>query len=341
MPEEGQATVPAAGRAPGPAPDPLYDVVALGEVMLRLASRAPDRLEQVRALDVAFGGTEANVLCALARLGFRTAWISALPQNPWGERLGRELKGHGVDTASLVWRAHGRIGTYYIEYGVGPRPIRVLYDRQDSAFTTLTEDEVDWAVVRRSRMVHMTGITPALGEQPRRLTERAVEEANASGVFVSLDVNYRTALWTAEEARVYLESLFPRAQLIFIGVEDARRLFGLEGEPEAVAEALRRQAPKAILALTLGDRGSLVLADRAYRPTRLYALDTVADRVGAGDAFAAGFLYGLLGRQDVQHAVDCGTALAALKCTMWGDVALVRPGELEELMSQPDPRIRR
>jgi 2-dehydro-3-deoxygluconokinase len=143
------------------------------------------------------------------------------------------------------------------------------------------------------------------------------------------------------EARIALERLLPRAQLIFVGVEDARRLFGLEGEPEAVAEALRRRAPKAILALTLGDRGSVVLADRPYRPTRLYALDTVADRVGAGDAFAAGFLYGLLGRQDVQHAVDCGTALAALKCTMWGDVALVRPGELEELMSQPDSRIRR
>lgn len=321
--------------------EPLYDVVALGEVLLRLASRAPYRLEQARELDVTFGGAEANVLCALARLGFRTAWVSALPQNPWGERLGRELKGHGVDLSHVVWRTGGRIGTYYLEYGLGPRPIRVLYDRQDSAFTTLSEDEVDWEVVRRSRLVHVTGITPALGEQPRGLTERAVEEANASGVFVSLDVNYRAALWSPEEAQIYLESLFPRAQLIFIGVEDARRIFGVDGEPEAVAETLRRRAPKAILALTLGERGSLVLADRPYRPTRLYALDTVADRVGAGDAFAAGFLYGLLGRRDVQHAVDCGTALAALKCTMWGDVALVRPGELEELMTQPDPRIRR
>jgi 2-dehydro-3-deoxygluconokinase len=317
MPAQGRPTVPTAARAPQP--DPLYDVVALGEVMLRLASRAPDRLEQVRALDVAFGGTEANVLCALARLGFRTAWISALPRNPWGERLGRELKGHGVDTSSLVWRDRGRIGTYYIEYGVGPRPIRVLYDRQDSAFTTLTEDEVDWEVVRRSRLVHMTGITPALGEQPRGLTERAVEEAHASGVFVSLDVNYRTALWAAEEARVYLESLFPRAQLIFIGVEDARRLFGLEGEPEAVAEALRRQAPKAILALTLGDRGSLVLADRPYRPTRLYALDTVADRVGAGDAFAAGFAYGLLHGRDAEGCVAAGNVIAAAALAGTGD----------------------
>ncbi len=323
-------------------PDPeRYDVVGIGEVLLRLASRAPYRLEQARELDVSFGGTEANVLCALARLGLRTAWISALPVNPWGERLGRELRGHGVDTGHVVWRERGRIGTYFLEYGVGPRPIRVLYDRQDSAFTTLTEDEVDWAVVRQSRLLHLTGITPALGERPRALVERAVEEAHAGGAVVALDVNHRAALWSAADARGYLESLIPRVQLLFVGQEDARRVFQLDGEPEAVAEGLRRRAPKAIVALTLGDRGSVVLADRPFRPTRLYALDVVADRVGAGDAFAAGFLYGLLATRDVQHAVDCGTALAALKCTMWGDVALVRPGELEELMAQPDARIRR
>jgi 2-dehydro-3-deoxygluconokinase len=321
--------------------EPLYDVVALGELMLRLASRAPTRLEQARELDVSFGGTEANVLCALARLGLRTAWISALPSNPWGERAARELKGHGVDTSQVVWRVRGRIGTYFLEYGVSPRPIRVLYDRQDSAFTTLSEDEVDWETVRHSRVVHVTGITPALGEQPRGLTERAVEEAHAGGAFVSLDVNYRAALWSPDEAQTYLESLLPRVQVLFVGAEDAHRLFGYEGEPESVIEALRRRAPKTIVALTLGEQGSLVLADRLHRPSRLYALDSVADRVGAGDAFAAGFLYGLLTSHDVQYAQDCGTALAALKCTMWGDIAVVRPGELEELMAQPDPRIRR
>jgi 2-dehydro-3-deoxygluconokinase len=319
----------------------VYDAVGLGEVLLRLASRAPERLEQVRQLDVSFGGTEANVLAALARLGLRTAWLSALPRNAWGDRVERELRGHGVDVSHVVWREGGRIGSYFLEYGLGPRPIRVLYDRQGSAFTTLAPDEVDWDVVRRSRLVHLTGVTLALGAQPRGLVERAVEEARAAGALVSLDVNYRASLWSPEAARACLEPLLPRVQLVFVGLEDARRVLGLEGEPEAVAEALRRRLPRAIVALTLGDRGSVVLSDRAYRPSRLYALDVVADRVGAGDAFAAGFIQGLLGSQDVQRAVDHGTALAALKCTMWGDVALVRPGELEELMAQPDPRIRR
>jgi 2-dehydro-3-deoxygluconokinase len=318
-----------------------YDVVGLGEVMLRLAARAPVRLEQARDLEVSFGGTEANVLCALARLGHRTAWVSALPDNPWGERLGRELAGHGVDVSHVAWRTGARIGTYFIEYGVAPRPIRVVYDRASSAFTTLGEDEVDWGSLRQTRVVHVTGITPALGAKPRRLVERAIEEGKASGATISLDVNYRAALWAPEAAGAYLETLLPPVGILFVGIEDARRVFKLTGEPLAVAEALRQRAPAATVIVTLGDQGSLVLADRPYRPTRLYPLDVVADRVGAGDAFAAGFLDGILATGDPQCAQDRGTALAALKCTMWGDIALVRRGELEELLAQPDPRIRR
>lgn len=320
---------------------PLFDVVAPGEVMLRLAARPPTRLEQAPQLDVSYGGTEANVLCALARLGHRTAWISALPANVWGERLVRELRGHGVDVGHVHWREGGRIGTYFIEYGVAPRPIRVVYDRKDSAFALLDESEVDWPAVAQARVVHVTGVTAALGPRPRRLFERAVESARARGALLSLDVNYRTALWSPEEARAYLEPVLRQVGLLFVGVEDARRIFRLTGEPEAVAAGLRALAPEAVVALTLGDQGSVVLTDRPRRPTRLYSLDVVADRVGAGDAFAAGFLHGWLTTGDAQRAQDLGTALAALKCTMWGDIAVIRPGELEELLTQPDPRIRR
>lgn len=322
-------------------PAPLYDVVAPGEVMLRLATRPPFRLEQARELDVSYGGTEANVLCALARLGHRAAWISALPANVWGERLRRELAGHGVDVAHVRLREHARIGTYFIEYGVAPRPIRVVYDRQGSAVTELDEADLDWATLRRTRVVHVTGITPALGPRPRRLFERAIEEGRRAGALVSLDVNHRAALWTPGAAREYLEGILPRVGLLLVGQEDARQVFGLEGSPDAVAEGLRRLAPDATVALTLGDQGSLVLADRPYRPTRLFPLDVVADRVGAGDAFAAGLLHGILGGRGWQAAQDFGTALAALKCTMWGDIAVIRPGEVEELMARPDPRIRR
>jgi 2-dehydro-3-deoxygluconokinase len=246
-----------------------------------------------------------------------------------------------VDVGYVRWREGGRIGTYFIEYGVAPRPIRVVYDRKDSAFASLEESEVDWPAVARARVVHVTGITAALGPRPRRLFERAVESGRASGALVSLDVNYRTALWSPEEARAYLEPVLRQVGLLFVGIDDARRIFRLAGEPEAVANGLRALAPGAVVALTLGDQGSVVLTDRPHRPTRLYSLDVVADRVGAGDAFAAGFLHGWLTTKDAQRAQDLGTALAALKCTMWGDIAVIRPGELEELLAQPDPRIRR
>ena len=321
--------------------EPPYDVVAPGEVMLRLAARPPMRLEQAHELDVSYGGTEANVLCALGRLGHRAAWVSALPTNVWGERLARELRGHGVDVGHVVWREGGRIGTYFIEYGVAPRPIRVVYDRKDSAFASLDESELDWAALRRTRVAHVTGITAALGPRARRVFERTIEEGRAAGALVSLDVNYRTALWTHEAARAYLEPWLPHIGLLFVGIDDARRIFRLDGEPERVAEGLRALAPRATVAVTLGDQGSVVLTDRPHRPSRLYTLDVVADRVGAGDAFAAGFLHGWLTTGDAQRAQDLGTALAALKCTMWGDVAVVRRGELEELLAQPDPRIRR
>src|SRR5262249_54938934 len=165
---------------------------------------------------------EANVLCALARLGHHTAWISALPRNVWGERLARELRGHGVDTSHVAWRDGGRIGTYFIEYGVAPRPIRVVYDRKDSAFTLLEEAEIDWVTVSRARVGRVPGVPAALGARPRRVFERAMEAAQVGGALLSLDINHRTALWTHEAARAYLEPLLSRVGLLFVGIEDAR-----------------------------------------------------------------------------------------------------------------------
>src|SRR5918994_1544165 len=125
----------------------MHDLVAIGEVMLRLAVPAPARLETVRQLDVQIGGAEANVAAACARLGLRAAWISAVPDNPWGERIRRELTGHGVDCAHVRVIGATRVGVYFLEFGAAPRPIRVLYDRRDSAFAQLTPEAVDWESV--------------------------------------------------------------------------------------------------------------------------------------------------------------------------------------------------
>ncbi|HUO64954.1 MAG TPA: sugar kinase [Terriglobales bacterium] len=319
-----------------------YDLIGLGEVMLRLAAPPPQRLDQAVSLDVQIGGSEANVMAAVSRLGLRTAFISALPSDhAWGDRTIRELSGHGVDCAGVLRRPGSRMGLYFLEYGAPPRPVRVLYDRRDSAMSQLVPAEVDWGLVRGARMVHLSGITAALGENLRAVVRRACGEARAAGVPVSFDVNYRSRLWSAKEAREFLVEVLPAVRYLFVGSDDAETVFDLAGSPQQVLQGLARLAPGATIALTLGEAGSAVLdAGTVRRPSRLYTVTTV-DRVGAGDAFAAGFLWRVLQGRAVQAALDAATALAALKCTIWGDIALVRPPELEELMASTHSEIRR
>lgn len=319
-----------------------HDLVGLGEVMLRLAAPPPLRLEQTISLDVQIGGSEANVLAAVSRLGLRTGLITALPaEHAWGDRTVRELSGHGVDCAGVLRRPGSRMGLYFLEYGPPPRAVRVLYDRRESALSQLVPDEVDWELVRGARIVHLSGITPALGENLRAVIRRACREAQGAGVPISFDVNYRSHLWSAKEARDLLAEVLPAVRYLFIGSDDAATVFELAGTPESVLNGLRKLAPAATIALTLGEAGSAALAGSAvHRPSRLYTVTTV-DRVGAGDAFAAGFLWRVLQGRSVQEAIDAATALAALKCTIWGDIALVRAVEVEELLASASTEIRR
>src|SRR3989442_3295171 len=151
----------------------MHDLVTLGEVLLRLAIPSPTRFETARQLDLQVGGAEANVAAGCARMGLSTAWISALPANPWGERIRRELTGHGVDCGHVRMTEGARVGVYFLEYGVPPRPVRVLYDRRDSAFARLTVAQVDWEPVRRARPLHPPGITPPPRAAARPLPQPA------------------------------------------------------------------------------------------------------------------------------------------------------------------------
>lgn len=314
----------------------MHDLVTLGEVLLRLAVPSPARFETARHLDVQFGGAEANVAAACARLGLRAAWVSALPANAWGERARRELSAHGVDCSRVAMVPGGRQGVYFVEYGVPPRPVRVVYDRRESAFARLLPDQVDWEVVRRARLVHLTGITPALGPSARAIAERALREA----AVVSFDVNYRSTLWSAGEARDFASMAFERARYVFLGREEARTLFGLEGEAEHVLEALARLAPGSTVALLMGEQGSVTL-DRGgiVRPS-IRPVVQMVDPIGAGDAYVAGFLWAVLGGGATQAAVDAATAVAALKCSLWGDIAVIDPADVREVLAG-GPGVRR
>jgi len=233
------------------------------------------------------------------------------------------------------------MGVYFLEYGVAPRPVRVLYDRRESALSRLTADEVDWSRLRGARILHLSGITPALGDNLKGVLRRAVDEADRATVPVSFDVNYRSRLWSPAEAREFLMEVLPRARYLFIGSDDAETVFGLVGAPVSVLNDLAKLAPRAAIALTMGEAGSAVQVDGAVvRPSKLYQV-SVVDRVGAGDAYAAGFLWATLEGRSPQDAVDAAAALAALKCTVWGDVPLVTRQELTELLASDSTEIRR
>jgi 2-dehydro-3-deoxygluconokinase len=297
----------------------MHDVVTLGEALLRLAVPSPGRFETARQLDVHIGGAEANVAAACARLGLKTAWISALPENAWGERVRRELCGHNVDCAFTVSLPGTRMGLYFVEYGLAPRPTEVLYDRHGSAFAHFAPEMVNWQPVRDARIVHITGVTAALGENGRALVRRTIEEA----AIVSFDINYRSTLWPPHEARTFAESILPRVRYLFLGESEARIVFGHDGPLEATIETLASRAPDAVIAVLQGQRGSTVYAGgHLWRPSIRYAVNVV-DPIGAGDAYVAGYLWACLRRRSPQEAVDTATTVAALKCSTWGDIALI------------------
>jgi 2-dehydro-3-deoxygluconokinase len=276
---------------------------------------------------------------ALARLGKRAGWVSKLPDHPLARLIVGEIRRHGVDTSRVVWTPEGRVGTYYFERGVPPRPPRVWYDRKGSAVTTLEDTEVDWTYLTSAQVVLVTGITPALSPRLRDLTKRVAQEVGAAGKRFALDVNYRAKLWSPQEAAGCLAEILPSASILFCGRGDAERVFGLTGEPEAVARAFREKFGVPTVVLTLGAEGALALADRVYRQRRIPPLEMV-DPLGAGDAFAAGFLCGYL-EDGVQRGLDMGGAMGALACTIVGDFAFVTRAEVEELLASEDQEIQR
>jgi 2-dehydro-3-deoxygluconokinase len=314
----------------------MHDLVTLGEVLLRLSVPSPGLIENTHQFDVQIGGAEANVAAACARLGLRVAWISAVPDNVWGGRIIRELSGHGVDCAYVSSVAGARLGAYFLEYGVAPRPIRVLYDRADSAFTRLAVDMVNWDAVRRARLVHVSGVTPALGKGARALVHRLLKDSSAS----SFDLNYRAALWSPAEAYDFAVTILPHVSYFFLGQAEARTVFRCVGPPEAILETLASLAPRATIVLLQGSEGSVVLRDGKFWRPSFKPEVKVVDPIGAGDAWVAGYLWATLTGQETQRAVDAGAIVAALKCSMWGDIALITERDVNDVRSG-GPDIRR
>lgn len=323
--------------------------------MLRLKSPGHDRLMQTSVLEATFGGGEANVAVSLANYGMDAAFVTVLPDNDLAQACLRELRGFGVDTSRVVF-GPGRVGIYFLETGSNQRASKVIYDRADSAIAKALPGSIDWdKAFAGAGWFHTTGITPAISQSAADLTLEAVKAAKRLGLQVSLDLNYRKNLWKyGKKASDVMNGLMPYVDCAIANEEDFDMSLGIKPEKgsaeygdidpglyRAVAEeAIRRYPNLKHVAITLRQS---ISADRniwqasyydgkEFLLSRRYDLTDIVDRVGGGDSFCGGLIYGLNAYDHARDALEFATAASCLKHTVNGDYNRVSASEVHSLM---------
>lgn len=333
----------------------MAQIVTFGEIMLRLSTPGYSRILQTDHFEARYAGGEANVAVSLAMFGHHTWFVTRLPNNEVGEAALQSVRRYGVNTEHIV-RGGDRLGIYFLETGASQRPSKVIYDRADSAVSQMESNMVNWDTIFDGKdWFHWTGITPALGEKPRKAVIAACKAAKNAGVTVSCDLNYRSKLWTEDEAQATMNPLMKYVDVCIANEEDAQRSLGFEaGETDVegadlddegystLARSLKKEYDFDAVAITLRESfsasmngWSAMLHDDndckdPVRSTR-YKIDIV-DRVGGGDSFAAGLIHGLLTKDNTQDALEYAVASSCLKHTIPGDFNLTSEEEVEKLV---------
>lgn len=335
-------------------------IVTLGEVMLRLKSPQFERLFQSPLLEATFGGGEANVAASLARFGLEAAFVTVLPNNPLGDAAIAELRRHGVETLHIV-RSGERLGIYFLETGSNQRPSVVIYDRDHSSIAAADPGTFDWdAIFDGASWFHISGITPALSQRAAALSLTAVQAAKARGITVSCDYNYRGKLWKyGKKAPEVMHELVRHIDVGIANEEDCQLSLGITVETSdreqqmkpgggelARYEALCRKVFDIFpnlkyQAITLRESYSAshngwsacLFNGREFFGSARYDLTHIVDRVGAGDAFAAGLIYSLSTGMKDEAALNFAVAASALKHTIPGDLNLVTLSEVQALLA--------
>ena len=298
--------------------------------MIRLSTPPGELLADAPTLAVHVGGAESNVAAAVARMGHSARWLSRLTDNVWGRRIVRELTLQGIDCSHVAWTPDDRIGMYAIEFGAPPRSTRVIYDRANSAASRMVPDTFDLSQIEQARLVHLTGITAALSDDCYALLTAIIDKADHSHVPVIFDVNYRAKLWSAKQCAERLSPLLGKVDTLVIARADASTVFGVEGTLPEIANALQQRFGIQRLAITNGEAGTLGIDGSAAYVVVGYAVQQV-DRIGAGDAFTAGVICGLL-RHDFELGLRYGIAMSALHMTLNGDMFRLSEDEVQQLI---------
>ena len=330
-------------------------VVTLGEVMLRLKSPGFERMFQSSMLEATFGGAEANVAASLAQFGVDARFVSAIPANNIGDACIAQLRSFGVDT-SMVKRQGERLGVYFLENGANQRPSRVTYDRAGSSISTATASDFDWdAVFDGADWFHISGVTPAISASAAALSLDAARAAREKGLTISCDYNYRKNLWRyGKKAPEVMRELVAYAHVGIANEEDCQKALGIEIDVDVHSGYLGRDKYRVLAERVLdefpnlrrqiitlreshsADRNgwSAVLHNRRdFLSSTQYDITDIVDRVGGGDSFAAGVIYGLRAYDDDLRALEFATAASCLKHSILGDINRVSVAEVEALVA--------
>lgn len=337
----------------------MKKIVTLGEVLLRLSTNVGERLSQADQLTMHYGGAEANVSVSLSNFGYDVYLISKIPDNPLTNGVENHLRANGVRTDYLI-KGGERLSTYYLETGVGQRSAQVTYDRKLSSVSKLTVEEIDLEnVFTDAELFHVSGITPALSQELRDLTLYALKRAKEKGIRTSFDFNYRSKLWSQEKAAESFKRFLPHVDICFCGELDAIHFLGIEKLDESMdkterlkiyyekiqamypnIESISSTFREVVSASTNNLQGNLYVNGILYQSEN-YHIDHIVDRVGGGDAFAAGVLYGLMEKMDLQETISFATAGSLLKHTIQGDCNAFSKEEIYAFVESESSKINR
>ncbi len=334
----------------------MSKVVTFGEIMLRLKSPAYERFFQSPTLEATFGGGEANVSVSLANYGMDTSFVTVLPKNDVAEACIRELRGFGVDTTKIV-RGGNRVGIYYLETGAVQRPSKVIYDRAGSSIAEAKPGDIDWdKTLEGATWFHFTGITPAISQGAADLCLEALKACKERGIHVSCDLNYRKNLWKyGKRADEVMTELVKYVDTVIANEEDFQKALCLKAESQADVEEgeLNIENYKAIASLAMesypnikrvaitlresksanhNDWRACLYNGKDFFLSRKYAITDIVDRVGGGDSFGGGLIYGLNNYDNEKDALEYAVAASCLKHTIIGDYNRVSVAEVESLM---------
>lgn len=329
----------------------MAKIITLGEIMLRLSPEGNKRFLQVDNFDAIWGGGEANVAVSCANYGLDAYFVTKLPEHEIGQAAVNALRRYGVDT-SYITRGGDRVGIYYCETGASMRPSKVIYDRAHSAIAEAEPSDFDFdKIMEGARWFHWSGITPAISDKAAELTRLACEAAKRHGVTVSVDLNFRKKLWTKEKARSIMRPLMKYVDVCIGNEEDAELCLGFKpeadveaGETEAdgykgIFKAMAEEFGFKYVASTLRESYSashngwkaMIYDGKEFYESKRYDINPIVDRVGGGDSFSGGLIYGLLTQKSQGEALEFAVAASALKQTINGDFNLVTVSEVEAL----------